>query len=161
MKIAKMIKSSALIASALILGTVQAQAVSATGTITQTVNAALAITNVSDLVFGSAAAGDVAKIVLPGTVENATNGSFNVTGQSGQAYTITLPADGTITLTTGAGGANETIAVNSFVSFPAAGANGLITGGTQLLLVGATRAALGASQVAGSYTGTYSVTVVY
>ncbi|MFZ4404455.1 MAG: DUF4402 domain-containing protein [Pseudobdellovibrionaceae bacterium] len=159
----KMIKSNALvtIAIALLFCSVRSHAAVATGTITQTVNAALAITNVSDIVFGSAAAGDAAKTVLPGAVENATNGSFNVTGQSGQAYTITLPADGTVTLVTGVGGLNQTIAVNNFVSFPAAGANGLLTGGTQLLLVGATRAALGASQVAGSYTGTYSVTVVY
>jgi hypothetical protein len=52
--------------------------------------------------------------------------------------------------------------VSTFVSFPAAGANGLLNAtGTQTLLVGATRAALAANQAAGTYTGTYNVTVVY
>jgi hypothetical protein len=58
-------------------------------------------------------------------------------------------------------GAN-TIAVNTFVSFPAAGANGLLNAtGSQLLLVGATRDALAANQALGTYTGTYTVDVVY
>lgn len=141
---------------------VRAWAASANGTATQVVIAALAITNVSALDFGSAAQGDVAKTVAPGSSENADNGSFNVTGQANTAYTISLPADGTVTLTTGGGGANETIAVSSFTSTPAAGANGLLNGsGAQVLFVGATRAALGAAQVAGNYTATYTVTVVY
>ncbi|MFZ4404456.1 MAG: DUF4402 domain-containing protein [Pseudobdellovibrionaceae bacterium] len=150
------------ITTALIFNAGQAKAVSANGTITQTVNAALGITNESALGFGSAAAGDAPKIVLPGTVDNTANGSFNVTGQSGQTYTIILPIDGTVNLTTGAGGVNQTIPVYDFTSFPQSGANGLLAGaGYQLLLVGATRGALVASQVAGTYTGTYSVTVVY
>lgn len=140
----------------------QTLAASATGTARQVVLAALSITNVSDLDFGTAAAGDVAKTVAPGTTEGTENGSFTVTGQANTAYTITLPADGAVTMITGAGGANETIAVTSFTSFPASGANGLLDGtGNQTLLVGATRAALGAAQVAGTYTGTYTVTVVY
>ncbi len=139
----------------------EAFAASTSGTARQVVIAALTITNVSDLDFGTAAPSDVAKTVVPGTSETADNGSFTVAGQASTAYTITLPA-AAITMTTGGGGANETISVNSWASYPAAGANGLLTGGgTQLLLVGATRAALGASQVAGTYTGSYTVTVVY
>lgn len=140
----------------------QAYGVSTTGTARQVVIAALSITNVSDLDFGTAPAGDAQKTVAPGATENAENGSFTVNGQANTAYTITLPTDGTVTMVTGGGGANETIAVSTFTSFPAAGANGLLNGsGTQTLLVGATRAALSASQVAGTYTGTYTVTVVY
>lgn len=135
-------------------------AASTTGTAKQVVVSALAIANVSDLDFGSAAAGDALKAVPAGAAENAENGSFNVTGQASTAYTITLPADGTVVMTTGGGGANETIAVNSFTSFPSG--TGMLDGtGAQTLLVGATRAALGASQVAGNYTATYTVTVVY
>ncbi len=63
-------------------------------------------------------------------------------------------------MTTGAGGTNQTIAVGTFTSFPSA--NGTLSNsGSQTLLVGATRAALSASQTPGTYTGTYTVTVVY
>lgn len=137
-------------------------AASTTGTAKQVVIAAISIANVSDLDFGTAPAGDAAKTVAPGTSEDAENGSFTVSGAANTAYTITLPADGTVTMTTGGGGANETIAVSTFTSSPAAGSNGLLSGtGTQNLYVGATRAALGAAQVAGNYTATYTVTVVY
>lgn len=161
MKISK--KTTRVFAAALILAgqtlSTNAFAVSADGTATQVVVQAIALTPVSDLDFGSAAQGDAAKVVAPGAAENAENGSFTVSGAPSTAYTITLPA-GAVTLTTGAGGANETISVGTFTSFPAT--TGTIgAGGTQLLLVGATRAALGAAQVAGNYTGTYTVTVVY
>lgn len=140
----------------------QADAASTTGNAIQTVIASISIANVSDLDFGSAPQGDGSKTVVPGVVENGTNGSFTVSGQASTAYTITLPTDGVVIMQTAGGGANKDIAVNSFVSFPAAGANGLIGGGgTQLLLVGATRAALGVAQVPGNYTTTYTVTVVY
>ena len=134
----------------------QAMAVATTGTARQIVLAALAIVNVSDLAFPQAAPGAAAATVAPGTAENANNGSFNVTGQANAAYTITLPT--TVNMTNGA----NTIAVSTFVSFPAAGANGLLSAtGSQLLLVGATRAALAANQAVGTYTGTYTVDVVY
>lgn len=155
-------KASALVMLAIFSFSSESRAANATGTARQVVTAAITITNVSDLDFGTAVQGDVAKTVAPGATENAENGSFTVSGQASTAYTITLPANGVVTMTTGGGGANETIAVTNFLSFPAAGANGMIgVGGTQLLLVGATRAALGASQVAGTYTGSYTVDVVY
>lgn len=157
----KIFKSIAIVA-ALVgqLAPDRAFAASATGTAVQDVLAAIAITNVSNLDFGNGSAGDPAKTVVPGTVENAVNGSFNVTGAANTAYTITLPT--TITMITGPGGANRTIVVNTFTSFPAAGANGLLSaGGAQLLLIGATRAALGAGQIVGAYAATYVVTVVY
>lgn len=149
-----MIKVSVLAA---VLMSQQAFAANTTGTARQVVTAAIAIANVSDLVFGSAVQGEAAKVVVPGTAENAENGSFNVTGQPSQAYTITLPTT-PINLTNGA----NTIAVGTFTSFPAAGANGALSGtGSQLLLVGATRAALSPTQAVGTYTGTYTVDVVY
>lgn len=127
-----------------------------------TVLVALSITQVSDLVFNDAEAGALAEVIAPGVAEDANNASFAIAGEASTAYSITLPGDGTVIMTTGGGGANETIAVDSFVSFPAAGANGLLDGGgNQNLFVGATRAALGAGQVAGAYTDTFTVTVVY
>jgi hypothetical protein len=148
--------ATGLVAASLLAPLNQAFAVSATGTARQVVVAAIAIANVSDLLFPQALPGAAAATVVPGAAENANNGSFNVTGQASTAYTITLPT--TINMTNGA----NTIAVNTFVSFPAAGANGLLSaGGSQLLLVGATRAALAANQALGTYTGTYTVDVVY
>jgi hypothetical protein len=134
----------------------QAYAASTTGNATQTVQAAISITNTADLAFGTAAAGDVAKSVAPAAAES---GRFTVNGAPNTAYTITLPS-AAVNMITGGGGANETIAVTAFTSNPAA--TGLLNGaGTQTLAVGATRAALGAAQVAGAYTAAYTVTVVY
>jgi len=165
MKIMNLTKATAVLALALSTSYFQkeiAQAASDTAQALQVVQAAIGIAQVSDLDFGTAVQGDAAKTVVPGAAENAENASFNVTGQPGLAYTITLPADGAVVMQTGAGGANETIAVNSFVSNPAVGANGLLSaGGTQSLFVGATRAALGAAQVAGGYSTTFTVDVVY
>ncbi len=155
------IKGIAAVAALLGMAT-QVNAASTTADALQIVTAAISIVKVSDLDFGTAAQGAVAKTVAPGAAEDAENGSFTVTGTPAAAYTITLPANSIVVMQTGAGGANETIAVDSFLSFPAAGANGVIGGaGTQLLLVGATRAALGAAQVAGSYIGAFTVDVVY
>ena len=139
-----------------------ARAASDTADATMTVLTALTITNVSNLVFNDAEPGATSEVIAPGSSENANNASFTVSGEASTAYTITLPGDGTIIMTTGGGGANETIAVDSFASNPAAGANGLLDGaGSQNLFVGATRAALGAGQVPGAYTDTFTVTVVY
>lgn len=124
--------------------------------------APIAISSVSDLDFGSKlVANDPAGTVAPGTAENATNGSFRVTGDANRAYTITLPSSA-IMYTTGGTQARFRINLSTFRSFPAAGANGRMNAaGEQLLFVGATRAAIRGNQVAGAYSGTYTVTVVY
>jgi hypothetical protein len=119
--------------------------------------AAIKIAVVSNLNFGTMIQGDGSKLIPPGTVENAANASFSVTGNNNTAYTIILP---TSTNLTKAGGAN--ILVNQFVSFPPAGANGLLSStGKQTLLVGATIAGIPVTQVRGAYSGTFTMTVVY
>ncbi len=128
----------------------------------------ITITDVADLSFGRFTAG------AGGTVIIATDGSrtssgdvtlysglsaaaaeFNVTGLNGASYDITLPGNGTVTLSDGA---SATMAVDSFVSNPTT--TGVLTGGSQSILVGAT---LGVAngQTPGSYTGTFDVTVEY
>lgn len=120
--------------------------------------AVIKITNVSDLDFGLAVQGDGSKTVNAGTSENSTNGSFKVTGNANVTYTITLPA-APITMTT-TGNGIKTISVSAFTSFPTP--SGLLDGaGQQLVFIGATRAALNVAQRVGSYSGSYSVTVVY
>ncbi|WP_290732392.1 DUF4402 domain-containing protein [Halobacteriovorax sp. JY17] len=137
-----------------------AKAASDTAQALAVVTAAINISQVADLDFGSSVQGDAASTVAPG---DATAAEFAVTGQASTAYTITLPADATVTMITGGGAtADEQIAVNSFASTPAAGANGLLDGtGAQTLKVGATRAALSGTQTAGSYAANFTVDVVY
>ncbi len=138
----------------------EVKAASATAQALAVVTAAINIVQVSDLDFGSSVQGDGSLAVATG---DASAAEFTVSGEPSTAYTITLPADGTIIMQTGAGAsADEQIAVDSFVSAPAAGANGLLDGtGSETLKVGATRAALSATQVTGSYTTNFTVDVVY
>jgi len=141
--------------------TKQANAASTTADALQTVTAAISIAKVSDLDFGTGAQGDGAKAVAPGAAENAENASFTVTGEASQAYTISLPADGSVVMSTGGGGTADTeIGVEGFTSFPDTTGT-LGAGGTETLYVGATRDALRATQTPGSYSGVFTVTVVY
>ena len=80
---------------------------------------------------------------------------FLVSGDPSTTYAITLPVDGTVVLSNGA----IDMPVSGFVSDPAA--NGVLPGsGSQLLSVGATLH-VAAGQPAGSYSGSFSVTVNY
>ena len=89
---------------------------------------------------------------------------FTVGGKRNASYAITLPANGTVTLT----GPGTAMAVSNFTASvagtaPASSATGLIpdsAGATQTFKVGATLT-LGASQADGDYSGTFNVTVAY
>ncbi len=81
--------------------------------------------------------------------------SFNVTGASSQAYVITLPPDGTVTLT----GLGAPMAVDAF-NDSLAGAGTLDGTGNQSFTVGATLS-VGAAQAADTYSGLFTVTVNY
>lgn len=84
---------------------------------------------------------------------------FNVTGDVNASYSITLPSNGTVILSDGA---THTMAVDNFVSTPAAGVGtgNLGGGGSQQLSVGATLTVAN-GQVAGNYTANFNVTVDY
>lgn len=119
------------------------------------------VRHVSDLNFGQGVPGDPVVVISAGTVDNASNGSFDVEGDANTAYTIVLPS-APEEIQTGNGSNRDTISIYNFTSYPAEGANGLLnTNGDQLLLIGATRAALRVNQKAGVYDGSFSVTVVY
>lgn len=79
---------------------------------------------------------------------------FTVAGTAGATYAITLPANDTVTLSDG----SNTMAVNNFTSSPSG--TGTLTGGSQVLRVGATLTA-GIAQAPGSYTGSFTVSVQY
>ncbi len=114
-----------------------------------------------DLLFADAARSDAAQTIAAG---DSTAAAFTVSGEPNHTYTVTLPANATVFMTTGAGvAADDQVAVNNFTSLPAAGNNGLLSGaGSQALTVGATRAAIRASQTqANDYTASFNVTVTY
>lgn len=137
-------------------GSQSAQAASAVGTAKLKVISAIAISNVSDLDFGQASPGDAARAIPAGTAETESNGSFQVKGEAGASYTISLPTVVNLTNPKSSG----SVAVTDFASSPSR--SGIIGAqGTQMLFVGATRAALPATLAAGDYSGSYSVTVVY
>lgn len=126
----------------------------------QIVTAALTIVSGNALDFGTAEQGAPAKSVAATDPEAAT---FTVTSQAGTAYSITLPASGTVKMTKSggtAGVATQEIEVSSFDSIPSSNSS-IPVGGSEILKVGATRAALLANQETGTYEGSFTVSVVY
>ena len=79
--------------------------------------------------------------------------AFDVTGEPGQAYVITLPSSATLT----SGG--NTMTVDTF-THDAGASPKLPVGGSETFNVGA-MLSVGAAQAAGTYSGTFSVTVNY
>ncbi len=140
------------------------QAAATTGNATATIIIPIAIANTTALAFGSVVSSASADTVVispagvrtcGGTLtctNTVTAGAFDVTGGTGETYTISLPASTTVI-----SGPNN-MTVDTFVSTPTP--TGTLTGGAETLLVGATLQ-VAASQANGSYTGTYSVTVNY
>lgn len=144
-----------------------AQSESASSDANATVISPIQISNVQSLEFGNIIADSDG-----GTVSVATDGTpsyvgisapsvtgtiqqsvFNVVGLEDATYDITLPTS--ITLDDGN---SNTMLVDNFVSDPSV--TGVLTGGSQNLNVGATLN-VGSNQVAGSYSGSFNVTVAY
>ncbi|HSF88459.1 MAG TPA: DUF4402 domain-containing protein [Saprospiraceae bacterium] len=145
---------------------------SANATASASIVAPIAIVQVANMNFGNVAVTDVAGTVilatdgsrsitggvtLPATSGTVSAAEFTVTGEAGYTYDITVPSSHTITKVAGA----ETMTVDAFVSDPTELA-GVLTGGTQTLLIGATLN-VAALQVAGTYTNAigFEVTVNY
>lgn len=124
---------------------------------------------IQSLAFGSFVAGTGGAIIVAANpAARASNGgvvllpsgswsaaSFSVAGDTGASYTITLPSNGSVTLTSGP----NTMAVNSFTSSPASTGQ-LSAGGSQTVTVGATLS-VGNNQASGSYSGSFAVSVDY
>ena len=100
-----------------------------------------------------------ATTVTLATTHSANSAHFSVGGESGAAYAITLPASSTLS-----DGASHNMTVDTFQASVAAGApgatTGTLTGGAQTFNVGATLH-VSISQLAGTYTGTFDVSVAY
>jgi len=145
--------------------------VTASATSTATIVAPIGIANTVDMNFGNIAVSGAGTVVLdpagtrtttgaltlPAITGTVTAASFDVTGNDGYTYTITLPStDYTITRVAG----TETMIVNTFTSNP--NGTGTLTGGSETLNVGATLN-VSAGQVGGTYTNAtgFDVTVNY
>jgi hypothetical protein len=130
---------------------------------------ALSLSNTQGIAFGAFAAGSGGSVVItPAGTRSATGGvvlissstgaaaQFTVSGDPDFTYGITLPADGTVTLS---GGVGHSMNVTGFTSNPALSGQ-LSGGGSQQLSVGATLN-VGNNQPAGGYSGSFMVIVDY
>jgi len=157
-----------------ISGAGSAMAATATATSTSVVITPIGISKTADLAFGNIGAGATA-----GTVTVSPNGSrgvtggtiaaggtstaaqFNVTGQAGLTYSISLSGTSP-TLTSGANTMAFTAISDTTASAITTGAvtTGTLAGGAQTIYIGGALT-VGANQVAGTYTGSINVAVDY
>jgi spore coat protein U-like protein len=150
-----------------------ALAANATATSTGTVVTPIAIAKTADLAFGKFAAPAAGSVtistsgartigggVLPVSGGATTAARFDVTGDTGATYSIAL--SGTTVLTSG----SDTMAFATVSDLTAGNAtsgnvsSGTLAGGAQSIYVGGVLT-VGASQPAGSYSGTVIATVEY
>lgn len=132
---------------------VQAQSIASTGALS--FGSFVAGSGGSVVVGTSGARSKTGGVVLVGQGGTASAAQFLVSGTASATYAITLPPDGTVSLSSG----SQTMALNGFASFPHATGT-LSAGGTQILNVGATLS-VGANQQPGNYSGSFNVTVHY
>lgn len=131
--------------------------------------AAISLNNTQALAFGAFVAGNGGSVVIaPSGARSAGGGvvlvssnagaaaQFSVSGDPNFTYAITLPADGTVALSDGAG---HSMNASNFTSSPSL--TGQLSGaGNQQLSVGATLN-VGNNQPTGAYSGSFIVTVDY
>jgi len=168
------------IALAAVASVTDTQAATVTGSADATVIQPIAITAVNPLAFGKFVKGATGGTVVLTTAGGRTAtgavvlstagafesaGTFTVTGETDATFTISVPANVTLT----EAGTSTTMVITTFsdlngttATTTAAGnvTGGTLTGGTQTLYVGG-ELAVGAAQVPANYTGTYAVTVEY
>lgn len=151
--------------AAVVVSPLAAKADSASASASATISAPLTISKTADLSFGviapSASQGTVTisnagsrtgsnvDLLSGGTASAA---SFSISGQSNASYSISIP--GNATLTSGANGMTATLTSDAPTT-PSLNGSGQAT-----VNVGG-ELGVGANQAAGSYTGTFSVTVAY
>ena len=143
-----------------------AQAASATANSSVTIITPATVTKTADLVFGNVAPTSTAGTVTMSAAgaRSGTNvalsalaggnaASLNIAGNANSTFAITLPSSTSLT------GPGASMTVNTFTSTPS-GTGTLNGSGTATVTVGA-KLAVGANQVAGAYTGMFSITVDY
>ncbi|MEQ8664156.1 MAG: DUF4402 domain-containing protein [Rhodospirillales bacterium] len=157
--------------AALVLVTVfsaagSAHAADATGNASATIATPISVSENTSLSFGTVLAGASQSTIVVSTAGGRTLGSgdatlfggtpaaavFDVTGEGSASYSVSFTA-GTLTRD----GGSETMTVDTFTNDSGGSIGG---GGSDSFNVGATLT-VAANQVAGSYTGTYTVSVDY
>ena len=160
-----------------VFGSSSGFAAGASTTSTATVIIPIAITKSADLVFGSFAKGAGGSVTVStsgartasGTILSTVGGTstaakFDVTGEGASTYSITWSGD--TELTTGVGGAGETMALARISDLTGTNATtgevgtGALTAGAQSIYLGGVLT-VDAAQVAGAYTGSVTATVEY
>src|ERR1700690_1130854 len=145
----------------------QSNSASASAAANARVVAGIGLSKTTDLNFGDVvASGSLGTVVMTyGGARSATGGTtlgnttgaaaaaFSVSGVSGSTYAISLPGSAT----TLSDGASHTMTVDTYVGSKTVGT---LSGGADTFTVGGTLH-VAASQVAGSYTATFSVSVNY
>jgi len=158
-------RSLALAAAALTvgLGSHQAPAASQTGTANASIVQAIVVTQTTPMNFGyiipGASAGTLVLSPAGGTtptnvtyLNGAVAGLWNVTGTSGQPMVVTFDVSDSLT------GPGPAMTINAFTT----DAPATFTSGSVNFHVGATlNVGTAATQTAGNYSGTYTVTVNY
>lgn len=149
-----------------------AAATSSTASAAATVMVPIAISNTANLSFGKFAVGTTGGTLLLNTSGTLTPSSdittgggtpaaaiFHITGETGASYSISAPD---ITLTDSGSNTMALALITSFSTGTSTGTvpNSTIVAGGQDLYVGGTLT-IGASQVAGNYSGTVTVSVQY
>lgn len=131
---------------------------SATATMTMLVVQPIQITRERNLNFGVATPGAPAFTVS--AQDPLHSAEFVVRGEAGYAYSVTLPSDNEVILSSALGNSgDQDISVFQFTSNVTTGT--LSQNGQQTVRVGATREALESSQTEGFYSGIFTVTVTY
>lgn len=152
----------------------QSQAATANASSAGTVVTPINITKSKDLSFGKFAAGTGGTVTVSTSGANSVTGAvvllssgtttaaqFDVSGEAGASYSITIPA--TATLASGSDTMSFTTVSDLTAANTTSGANvttGSLTGGAQSIYVGGVLT-VGSGQAPGSYTGTLSVAVEY
>jgi hypothetical protein len=96
--------------------------------------------------------------LLTGTTRTAAK--YTVGGVASYVYTITVPADGVVSITDGANFMEVSSFTFASVAVPSGTGGTLTAGGTDVFYVGGTLN-VDAAQVPGTYTGTFDVTINY
>jgi len=168
----KLALASAVALGGLGLG-IHAYAATASSTATSIVMVPIAVTAGTVLDFGKFSAGAsggtikvepdssvaVTGTVLRGTGAVSTAAQFAVTGDASNTYSIAHTGDATLTDGTNTMALTKVSALTATTS-TAQVTSGTLSGGAQTIFVGGTLT-VGASQVAGTYTGAVGVTVLY
>ena len=91
---------------------------------------------------------------------STTGGDFDVTGSNDVSFTITVPTNGTVTLTDTGGNGGTAMAVKDFTTDQPGDVGTLSGAGAQTIAIGATLT-VGINQAESTYSGTYDITVNY